>query len=78
MNKYLENGKTPEWMTKGRTSLILTEEKEGLGRLRAFLSCGRFSQEYWQRKFMDIWKERNFFQINRETAEDRVAEAKIS
>ena len=29
LNKCLENGKTPEWMTKGRTCLILKDEKKG-------------------------------------------------
>ena len=44
MTKLLENGITPEWMTKGRTCLILKDKKKGnetsnLGQLRAFLSC---------------------------------------
>ena len=29
LTKCLENGKTPEWMAKGRTCLILKEEKKG-------------------------------------------------
>ena len=29
LNKCLENSKTPEWMTKGRTCLILKDEKKG-------------------------------------------------
>ena len=29
LNKFLENGKTPEWMTKGRTCLILKDKKKG-------------------------------------------------
>ena len=29
-----------------------------LSRLRAFLSCGKFSHEYWQSRFMDIWKKK--------------------
>ena len=29
MNKCLENGKTLEWMMKGKTCLILKDEKKG-------------------------------------------------
>ena len=29
LNKCLDNGKTPELMTKGRTCLILKDEKKG-------------------------------------------------
>lgn len=47
VNRCIENGKTTEWMTKGRTCFILKDEREMkhqiLGRLRAFISCERFS-----------------------------------
>ena len=61
LNKCLQNGKTPEWMTKGRTCLILKNEKRGneTSNFR-LITCLHimFWQGYWQSRFTNIWKEK--------------------
>ena len=84
LNKCLENGtrKIPEWLAKGRTCLILKDEKKGNER-SSFrpITCLPTMWMVFKAMLADQvygHMERETFRMNRMAAEGRIGEPKIS